>query len=280
MRPRSFLEEVMFDSDGERDGAEGGPEPVTDSQNPSELQQDADSEMWPTARVSELLEEFKVVKVHHLLNGNLRLRHWTELTGKLNKCKNGSLQLSVTQVRNKIDWLKKRFRTEKCKSEGTGQPPSTWPFYDACFDLFGTSSKVVGIPNSMGNGSTYEQTTTGDHVTTRRTVSGVDLNLTPPSSTPRGERRSSSDNNSGQQTPRSKSPRQIGRGISGQALKAARKSPASKSIREVATAMKGFTEVYKESGKRKQELEEKKTMLFEELLRLKRRDMFGTDEES
>ncbi|KAL2613931.1 hypothetical protein R1flu_025623 [Riccia fluitans] len=66
-------------------------------------------------------------------------------------------------------------------------------------------------------------------------------------------------------------------GIRGRAVQKGGKSPVSKSIKEVANAVKSFTTAFVESKKRKAESDDPRTKLLEDLFALKRREMFPDD---
>ncbi|KAL2653581.1 hypothetical protein R1flu_021709 [Riccia fluitans] len=60
-------------------------------------------------------------------------------------------------IKNKLDHLKKKFKQEKAKQNTTGEGAHEWEFYNIMFDLFGTSSKIIGIPNGADNGQASAQ---------------------------------------------------------------------------------------------------------------------------
>ncbi|KAL2629395.1 hypothetical protein R1flu_014081 [Riccia fluitans] len=143
------------------------------------------------------------------------------------------------------------------------------------YELFGTSNKMIGISNGSDNGQCIEQNESGSS-TPSTTRTQVDLNVTPPTTVRRDawSRRTELPNSDEVSMESPLSPQQIqGRGVTGKATKA-KHSPAGKSLIEIAEAMRGFTEVYKESKRAKQEGENRRTALLESMYNLKRRDMF------
>ncbi|KAL2642860.1 hypothetical protein R1flu_010447 [Riccia fluitans] len=128
------------------------------------------------------------------------------------------------------------------------------------YDLFGTSSKIIGIPNASDNGQTSQQNVIGSSTPTPPTRQ-VDLNVTLPHSTPRSKYRYSIFSfcspgrtvDTGDLTENSVSPQQAS-AVRGQRMKP-KKSLARQ--REMAAALRGFTEVYKEAKKAKQDTDNK-----------------------
>ncbi|KAL3701582.1 hypothetical protein R1sor_019604 [Riccia sorocarpa] len=238
---------------------------------------------WPSGRIWEMLDEYKRVKIDHKVSFNFAQRHWMQVVRKVNQSKTSNIQQSLQQVKNKMDSLKKKFKVEKKHQNTTGQGPHPWEYYDIMYDLFGTSSKIVGIPNASDNGQCTQpnQTTTS---TPRPTRTVVDLNISPPTSAPRDSSKQRSESRSpaqeadpgqGPEVHSPLSPRRFrSRGVTGQKVKSKR-SPAGRSNREIAEAMREFTDAYKETKRARQEGEKERTALLASMINLRRRDMFS-----
>ncbi|KAL3701217.1 hypothetical protein R1sor_019239 [Riccia sorocarpa] len=193
---------------------------------------------WPSGRIWEMLDEYKRVKIDHKVSFNFAQRHWMQVVRKVNQSKTSNIQQSLQQVKNKMDSLKKKFKVEKKHQNTTGQGPHPWEYYDIMYDLFGTSSKIVGIPNASDN------------------AQEADPGQGPEVHSPLSPRRFRS------------------RGVTGQKVKSKR-SPAGRSNREIAEAMREFTDAYKETKRARQEGEKERTALLASMINLRRRDMFS-----
>ncbi|KAL2613998.1 hypothetical protein R1flu_025690 [Riccia fluitans] len=145
---------------------------------------------------------------------------------------------------------------------------------------------LFGIPNAADNGQSdtspnfVNQSYTG-------TPSVVDLNRTPPMSDPPPARNAIPTRAEGSTVNRiidrvTSIDSDAGDGsvvpsIQGHAVQKGGKSPVSKSIKEVANAVKSFTTAFVEAKKRKAESDDRRTKLLEDLFVLKRREMFPDD---
>ncbi|KAL2621786.1 hypothetical protein R1flu_001991 [Riccia fluitans] len=137
---------------------------------------------------------------------------------------------------------------------------------------------LFGIPNAADNG----QSSTG-------TPSVVDLNRTPPMSDPPPARNAIPTQARGSTVNRiidrvtsvdfrsRRRERECSAWYSRSCSPEREQSPVSKSIKEVANAVKLFTTAFVEAKKRKAESDDRRTKLLEDLFALKRRKMFPDD---
>lgn len=74
--------------------------------------------------------------------GNLKQKHWKEVADIVSSREHfGKTPKTDIQCKNRIDTVKKKYKSEKAKiSSGCG--PSKWPFYDRLDQLIGPSAKL------------------------------------------------------------------------------------------------------------------------------------------
>ncbi|CAK9230113.1 unnamed protein product [Sphagnum troendelagicum] len=84
--------------------------------------------VWCSAGVSCLLDLYEDRWVQ-LGRGNLRTNHWVEIAEELTKQCPRQLPRTGPQCKNKIEKMKKSFRTERAEEEKPGARHSKWPWY-------------------------------------------------------------------------------------------------------------------------------------------------------
>ncbi|KAL5573690.1 hypothetical protein UlMin_023287 [Ulmus minor] len=77
-----------------------------------------------------------------LKRGNLRQKHWQEVSDAVNSrhCNSAKTRRTDIQCKNRIDTLKKKYKVEKARvSESDGSYISPWPFFDRLDALIGAT---------------------------------------------------------------------------------------------------------------------------------------------
>ncbi|KAL3690126.1 hypothetical protein R1sor_016435 [Riccia sorocarpa] len=202
------------------------------------------NEIWPSGRLWDLLEKYKEIKIDRMANGNLKKRHWLEIEEEVNKPRWRSMPQSYNQIKNKLDNLKKKFKQEKAKQNTTGEGAHEWEFYDIMYDLFGNSSKIRAYLTLLTMGRDHSRTRLDQKLLHHPFV---------------------------RNSPEASASAQGGGAVRGQRVK--RKPPAGQG--ELAAALRGFTDAYREAKQIKQDEEKARTQLLADMMQLRRHDMFS-----
>ncbi|KAH8946082.1 hypothetical protein BDL97_12G074400 [Sphagnum fallax] len=106
--------------------------------------------VWCSAGVACLLDLYEDKWVQ-LGRGNLRTTHWMEIAEELTKQCPRQLQRTGPQCKNKIEKMKKNFRTERAEEEKPGAPHSKWPWYSRMERLLTGVIKQVEKGGCLGH---------------------------------------------------------------------------------------------------------------------------------
>lgn len=106
-------------------------------QNPSPNPNPNPSDSWSDGATSALIDAWGE-RYLHLRRGNLKQPHWQEVADAVSARENyAKAPKSDVQCKNRIDTLKKKYKSEKSKL-GSGQSrPSTWPYFHRLDILIG-----------------------------------------------------------------------------------------------------------------------------------------------
>lgn len=97
---------------------------------------------WSEAATFTLIDAWGSHYVE-LNRGNLKQKHWKEVAEAVNLREGGKASKTDVQCKNRLDTLKKKYKTEKNKllEAGANGGGSKWPFFRKLDDLIGTSRK-------------------------------------------------------------------------------------------------------------------------------------------
>lgn len=98
---------------------------------------------WSEAATAVLIEAWGE-RYLELSRGNLKQKHWKEVaeivSGREDYTKTPKTDI---QCKNRIDTVKKKYKSEKAKI-AAGGPPSKWPFFERLESLIGPTAKIPG----------------------------------------------------------------------------------------------------------------------------------------
>lgn len=94
--------------------------------------------IWSSEATKTLIETWGD-KYKELNRGSLKQTHWQQVTDVVNLRHAGEFLCTDVQVKNRIDTVKKKYKSEKAKI-ASGCGPSKWPFYDKLDQLIGPSA--------------------------------------------------------------------------------------------------------------------------------------------
>lgn len=87
-----------------------------------------------------------------LSRGNLKQKHWKEVADIVSSREHfGKTPKTDIQCKNRIDTVKKKYKSEKAKI-GSGCGPSKWPFYERLDQLIGPSAAKIHSGSGGGGG--------------------------------------------------------------------------------------------------------------------------------
>lgn len=109
---------------------------------------------WSEAATAVLIEAWGE-RYLELSRGNLKQKHWKEVA-EIVSVREDYTKTPKTdiQCKNRIDTVKKKYKSEKAKI-AAGGPPSKWPFFERLDSLIGPTAKIPGSgaaeTNTAGN---------------------------------------------------------------------------------------------------------------------------------
>lgn len=124
-----------------------------------------DREEWSDGAISCLLDAY-TEKYLQLNRGNLRGSDWEEVAAMVSDRSEGQKPVkTVDQCKNKVDSLKKRYKTEKNRvMAGNGMTVSYWPWFKKVDQIAGTGPKLAVMSDDekegvSGSGGPMKNTT-------------------------------------------------------------------------------------------------------------------------
>nr|GLL45862.1 hypothetical protein T459_05518 [Ipomoea trifida] len=140
---------------GEMMDSFAGPQSAAPASRPLPFREDC----WSEEATSTLVDAWGR-RYLELNRGNLRHKDWQEVADAVNSLHGHTKKGHRTDVqcKNRIDTLKKKYKTEKAKiAESNGALASTWPFFTRLDALIGNSGK--------NQGESEEEMETSDEIT-------------------------------------------------------------------------------------------------------------------
>eukprot|EP00249_Psilotum_nudum_P018648 c26902_g1_i1 orf=445-2097(+) len=112
-----------------------------------------DREEWSDGAISCLLDAY-TEKYLQLNRGNLRGSDWEEVAAIVSERANAQkLPKTVDQCKNKVDSLKKRYKTEKKRGVANGMTVSYWPWFKKVDQIAGTGAKLSVMSDDEKDGA-------------------------------------------------------------------------------------------------------------------------------
>ncbi|KAK1358541.1 trihelix transcription factor ASIL2 [Heracleum sosnowskyi] len=107
---------------------------------------------WSEAATAVLIDAWGE-RYLELSRGNLKQKHWKEVADIVSSREHfGKTPKTDIQCKNRIDTVKKKYKSEKAKI-ASGCGPSKWPFYDKLDQLIGPSAAKVHSGGGAGTSS-------------------------------------------------------------------------------------------------------------------------------
>lgn len=140
----------------------------------------AREDCWSEGATSVLIDAWGE-RYLQLSRGNLKQQHWKEVADVVAAREDyGKTPKTDVQCKNRIDTVKKKYKSEKAKISAGG-PPSRWPFFHRLDHLLGSSTPVGAPPSATSLRSSRIQNQKLKKKKTRRGFYDSDSEPDPPS---------------------------------------------------------------------------------------------------
>ncbi|KAL3683923.1 hypothetical protein R1sor_001945 [Riccia sorocarpa] len=263
---------------------------------------------WNKDSEQIFLDIYEESYFNHCNQGNVSQDQWRVITASMNERVKVNIPFEVQSLRNKLDTLVKKYRSEKQKQSQTGAEPSSWEFFEQMHRIRGPSPKEKGIPRACDGGNDVNEGDTNiidmedDAIGSENAEAQVPDNIemedlsfhdllfgneegfvTPPRDDGTSSRRTAGSNEGGTASAASgntttgdgtnaPTPRTKACGQPGVAGKPNKKRKSS-SNDDLMTTMRDFVEVIRENNDEKKNQEREKISLMRDLVELRREEL-------